>query len=108
MNFKNIKIGILGMGYVGLPLAVEFSKNFKTLGFDINATRIKQLKNGVDETKEILKKDLIKAKNQVINVDLKIYPDQQIDLNNKENNENFIKLDLRDIKELKKTNKIGR
>ena len=54
----------------------------------------------------VLIEDLIKAKNQVINVDLKIYPDQQIDLTNEENNENFIKLDLRDIKELKKQIKL--
>ena len=54
----------------------------------------------------VLIEDLIKAKNQVINVDLKIYPDQQIDLTNEENNENFIKLDLRDIKELKKQRKL--
>ena len=54
----------------------------------------------------VLIEDLIKAKNQVINVDLKIYPDQQIDLTNEENNENFIKLDLKDIKELKKQIKL--
>lgn len=54
----------------------------------------------------VLIEDLIKAKNQVVNVDLKIYPDQQIDLINKEKNENFIKLDLRNIIELRKQIKL--
>ena len=61
INFKKIKIGVLGLGYVGLPLAVEFSKKFRTFGFDTNTIRVKQLKNGKDETREVLKKDLIKA-----------------------------------------------
>lgn len=47
------KIGIIGLGYVGLPLAVEFAKQYKVFGFDINAKRIQQLKAGFDHTKEI-------------------------------------------------------
>ncbi|NUM30844.1 MAG: nucleotide sugar dehydrogenase [Bacteroidetes bacterium] len=47
------KIGIIGLGYVGLPLAVEFGKKFKTVGFDINSNRIMELKNGVDNTLEV-------------------------------------------------------
>lgn len=50
---KNLKIGVIGLGYVGLPLAVEFGKKFKTIGFDINKSRIKSLNFGVDHTKEI-------------------------------------------------------
>ena len=42
-NKENIKIAIIGLGYVGLPLAVEFGKIFKTVGFDINNSRIKEL-----------------------------------------------------------------
>ena len=44
---KKYKISIIGLGYVGLPLAVEFSKKFKTIGFDINSERISQLKKGI-------------------------------------------------------------
>ena len=55
VSFNKIKIGIIGLGYVGLPLAVAFSKKFTTFGFDINSSRIENLKNGIDETKEILK-----------------------------------------------------
>lgn len=46
-------IAIIGLGYVGLPLAVEFGKKFNTLGFDINTTRIKELEQGNDKTLEI-------------------------------------------------------
>jgi UDP-N-acetyl-D-galactosamine dehydrogenase len=55
LNFSltNTKIAVIGQGYVGLPLAVEFGKHYPTLGFDINATRIEQLGNGLDITKEI-------------------------------------------------------
>ncbi len=49
---KDIKIAIIGLGYVGLPLAVEFAKKYQTIGFDINETRIQQLRNNVDETLE--------------------------------------------------------
>lgn len=47
------KIAIIGLGYVGLPLAVAFSKKFKVIGFDINQERIQELKNGHDHTLEI-------------------------------------------------------
>ncbi len=43
---ENTKIAIVGLGYVGLPLAVEFGKRYDTLGFDINATRVEQLRAG--------------------------------------------------------------
>lgn len=46
------KIGIIGLGYVGLPLAVEFGKKYSTVGFDINTGRIKELKSGYDRTLE--------------------------------------------------------
>ncbi|MFA4838843.1 MAG: Vi polysaccharide biosynthesis UDP-N-acetylglucosamine C-6 dehydrogenase TviB [Candidatus Neomarinimicrobiota bacterium] len=48
----NEKIGIIGLGYVGLPLAVEFGKKFDTIGFDINLKRVNELRNGVDRTLE--------------------------------------------------------
>lgn len=47
------KIGIVGLGYVGLPLAVEFSKKYKTIGFDINTRRVNELSSGIDSTLEI-------------------------------------------------------
>ena len=55
---KNKKIAIIGLGYVGLPLAVEFGKKYPTIGFDINIDRINQLKIGIDETGETSKKDI--------------------------------------------------
>ena len=45
---KHIKIGVIGLGYVGLPLAIEFSKKFKTYGFDKSKERINQLKRKID------------------------------------------------------------
>ena len=51
-------IGIIGLGYVGLPLAVAFSKKYKVVGFDINATRIKNLNAGHDSTLEVSDQDL--------------------------------------------------
>lgn len=51
--FKNIKLAVVGLGYVGLPLAVEFGKKRDTIGFDINPQRINDLKNGNDLTLEV-------------------------------------------------------
>ncbi len=59
------KIGIIGLGYVGLPLAVEFGKIMDTVGFDINKSRIQELKNGIDRTREISKEELAEAKKLV-------------------------------------------
>ena len=50
---KDKKIAVIGLGYVGLPLAVEFGKKFKTIGFDINNNRINELNNGIDSTLEV-------------------------------------------------------
>lgn len=52
-NTEDVKIAVIGLGYVGLPLAVEFGKHFETIGFDINAQRIDELKSGLDVTEEI-------------------------------------------------------
>lgn len=49
---KNYKIAIIGLGYVGLPLAIEFGKKFKVLGYDINKSRVEQLQTGIDYTME--------------------------------------------------------
>ena len=58
---KNKKIALIGLGYVGLPLAVEFGKKREVIGFDINQSRIDELKNGVDITLETTKKGLQNA-----------------------------------------------
>lgn len=64
------KIAIIGLGYVGLPLAVEFGKKFKTLGFDINSERVEELKTGYDRTLETTKEDLLSAKHMVLTSDV--------------------------------------
>lgn len=52
MKISNNNIAIIGLGYVGLPLAVAFGSKYKTLGFDINAIRVSELSNGIDKTLE--------------------------------------------------------
>jgi UDP-N-acetyl-D-galactosamine dehydrogenase len=59
---RNCKLGVIGLGYVGLPLAVEFGKHFKTVGFDIKASRVAELKAGRDSTLEVEPADLRAAK----------------------------------------------
>ncbi len=49
----NHKIAVIGLGYVGLPLAVEFAKKYITIGFDINKSRIQELRSGKDTTLEV-------------------------------------------------------
>lgn len=62
MELSNAKIAVLGLGYVGLPLAVEFSKKFEVVGFDINQARVDELKGGTDSTLEVSEKELAEAK----------------------------------------------
>jgi len=52
MNLDNVHIAVIGQGYVGLPLAIAFGKKYPTIGFDINLSRIDDLKNGIDYTNE--------------------------------------------------------
>lgn len=61
MKLENLKIAVIGLGYVGLPLAVEFGKKFSTVGFDINRKRIDELRSGNDFTLEVNSEDLGKA-----------------------------------------------
>lgn len=58
MDFENIKIAVVGLGYVGLPLAVEFGKKVRTIGFDINEDRICELKDSIDRTLEVEPREL--------------------------------------------------
>lgn len=61
IDLKQVKIGIVGLGYVGLPLAIEFSKCFPTQGFDTDAERISELEEGIDRTGEWSTEDLKNA-----------------------------------------------
>ena len=65
-KLNNPKIAVIGLGYVGLPLAVEFGKKFPTVGFDINTHRVKELQEGHDHTLEVEDENL----NNVIATDL--------------------------------------
>ncbi len=62
VQIKDIKLGIVGLGYVGLPLAVEFGRKRTVVGFDINQRRIDELKNGNDFTLETTQEELADAK----------------------------------------------
>jgi len=61
MQLADLRIAIIGLGYVGLPLAVEFGKKGPVIGFDINQNRINELKNGQDHTLEVSPEELLKA-----------------------------------------------
>lgn len=63
MNLSERKIAVIGLGYVGLPLAIEFSKKYQVVGFDINESRIKELSGGFDRTRETTSDELKEAKN---------------------------------------------
>jgi UDP-N-acetyl-D-glucosamine/UDP-N-acetyl-D-galactosamine dehydrogenase len=70
-NLRNCKLGIIGLGYVGLPLAVEFGKHYKTVGFDIKPSRIAELKRGRDSTLEVEPAELRAAKHLVYSTSVK-------------------------------------
>ena len=55
-NVKELKLAIIGLGYVGLPLALEFAKKRSVIGFDINNKRIRELESGIDKNLETKKK----------------------------------------------------
>ncbi len=61
MNNSAIRIGIVGLGYVGLPLAVAFGRKYPTVGFDLKPKRIEDLKNGIDATREVDSSELAQA-----------------------------------------------
>jgi len=63
MTYKNnFKIAVIGLGYVGLPLAIELSNEYDVVGFDINSDRVKEIKNGIDITKELDKEKILNSK----------------------------------------------
>ncbi|TEA79955.1 Vi polysaccharide biosynthesis UDP-N-acetylglucosamine C-6 dehydrogenase TviB [Allopusillimonas ginsengisoli] len=61
MQIEDVNLSVVGLGYVGLPLAVEFSKKRPVLGFDINTRRVEQLKSGEDSTLELSAEELADA-----------------------------------------------
>jgi len=61
LSLSNTKLAIIGLGYVGLPLAVEFGKKMPVIGFDINQPRIKELSSGTDSTLEVSEDELKQA-----------------------------------------------
>ena len=63
---NNIYIAIIGLGYVGLPLAIEFSKKYNVIGFDISQERVIELQNGIDKTKEISQQEILSNKNNIV------------------------------------------
>ena len=69
-DIDNLRIGIVGLGYVGLPLAVEFGRKYPTVGFDINAARVAELEGGSDSTLECSDEELAAAKKLTYTTDL--------------------------------------
>ena len=69
MDISNAKVAIIGLGYVGLPLAVAFGKCRPVLGFDINETRIQELRGGVDHTRETDSEELAAASHLALSHD---------------------------------------
>jgi UDP-N-acetyl-D-galactosamine dehydrogenase len=71
LSLRNCRLGVVGLGYVGLPLAVEFGKHFHTVGFDIKPQRIAELRRGRDSTLETTREELKGAKRLKFTTDLK-------------------------------------
>jgi UDP-N-acetyl-D-galactosamine dehydrogenase len=71
LNLDKAKLGIIGLGYVGLPLAVEFGKRFPTVGFDIKEARVAELRAGRDSTLEVDRKELKSSTHLEYATDLK-------------------------------------
>ncbi len=71
MKLNNVKIGIIGLGYVGLPLAVEFGKKYPVTGFDIKKDRIDELSSGKDHTLECSPEELFAATHLMFSCELK-------------------------------------
>jgi len=70
LRLRKCRIGVVGLGYVGLPLAVEFGKHFETIGFDVNPQRIAQLRKGRDTTLEVSRAELRSAERLTFTTDL--------------------------------------
>jgi len=76
-NLENLSIGVIGLGYVGLPLAAKFGELYNVLGFDVNSNRVDDLRNGVDSTLELSSDEL----NAAIGLRFSSNPNELIDCN---------------------------
>ncbi len=74
-SLSNVKLCIVGLGYVGLPLAVEFAKKYQTIGFDLNINRVNELGSGTDSTLEVSNAELGKAQQLEFTTDVKAIAD---------------------------------
>jgi len=74
-DLNKLRIGVVGLGYVGLPLAVEFGKKYPTVGFDVNAARVAELAQGTDSTLETSPEELAEAQHLVNTVDVSALSD---------------------------------
>src|SRR5215471_3031344 len=70
LRLRKCRIGVVGLGYVGLPLAVEFGKHFETIGFDVNPQRVAHLRKGRDTTLEVSPEELRAAQRLTFTTDL--------------------------------------
>lgn len=71
MTQENVKICVVGLGYVGLPLAVAFGRTREVVGFDLNQARVDQLSNGIDLTREVTAQALQQSKGMKVTADVK-------------------------------------
>ena len=71
LSLRGCRIGVIGLGYVGLPLAVEFGRHYETVGFDVRPERIRELARGRDRTLEVEPRELRAAKRLKFTADLK-------------------------------------
>ena len=69
IDIKNTDLAVIGLGYVGLPVAVEFGKKYQVIGFDIDRSRIDELRSGKDSTLEVSSNDLAVAKKLTFSCD---------------------------------------
>lgn len=78
MNKNSVPIAVIGLGYVGLPLAVEFGRHRKVIGFDINSDRIAELRDGHDRTREVEANELADAHHLTFSSDLGVLREASI------------------------------
>ena len=78
LSFSKTKIAVMGLGYVGLPLAVAFSRKYSVIGYDINNSRIQDLTDCVDSTLEVSKDELKSSKNLLFTSNINILKDANV------------------------------
>ena len=67
---SEVRIGIIGLGYVGMPLAVYLARHFPVVGFDIDASRVDELSRGIDRTREVTEEEFAAAKKLSYSADI--------------------------------------